>query len=527
MNVLKTFTILLLLAFSQAVSAQQATFLPPPTVAPSSTTAATADAVTAIPPTRQPTPDIVVRRETEFVYPTAIRFSFVLSESADAFGAATLRLSQEGWQGEERILDLAENATRTAPQTEFSYVWDIPTTDGPRLFRELAYTWRFILNNGDEAVISGQLDLRDPRADWMIEESPAVTIASPGPVAPRVLVAPLTQVAALMQAQTGRDVSLSVVLYSARLPLDPCFPLEGAQVVPSLTDETLYLPCSTETVRALYAQSGYVPIEVPVLNDTSALEAITAAMFDRAYDSDAMPAWFRYGMALFYAPTTKPGDLQTVQDASRAGRLLTSLDVVPEDTEVFQLWQAQSYGLVLYMLEQIGQDALFELAIAVEDGTPVETAYEALSGSSFRSLTPGWSAWIFGRAAEAAYGYNPYQTVVAEFAQEPTRTRIPRLPSTTPSHTPTATPTITYTPLPTITGIKSPTLTNTYTPSATFTATATPRPAGSLILTATPIPVPDETSGGDVNVGVMIIAVGLMLMLLLLGSYGIEAMRRR
>ena len=145
------------------------------------------------------------------------------------------------------------------------------------------------------------------------------------------------------------------------------------------------------------------------------------------------------------------------------------------------LWQAQSDAMLLYIADQIGLDALYQLARAAE---PFDTAYASAVGQPLDALLPNLSRWIFTEPAVGAFSVSPYQQ------ETPT-------PTHTATATQTLTPTVTHTPTvtltPSVTGTLSPTPSATPRPTNTPIPpppSVTPRPAGSLF-TPTPIPAPN------------------------------------
>jgi hypothetical protein len=127
-------------------------------------------------------------------------------------------------------------------------------------------------------------------------------------------------------------------------------------------------------------------------------------------------------LAEFYLPTLRTSLLETARRASRNNLLFTLDEMNTLPDEQLELWRAQSYGMVLYIAQQIGVQNLFELA---RDSATFTTAYETAMGQPLTRLTGNWERWIFTNAAENAYAYNPHMAVTATPTMTPTPTEPP------------------------------------------------------------------------------------------------------
>jgi hypothetical protein len=182
------------------------------------------------------------------------------------------------------------------------------------------------------------------------------------------------------------------------------------------------------------------------------------------------------------------------------------MQTVPSDPRQQAIWQAQSYGMVLYIAQQIGVEATFALARA-ED---FAAAYSQATGETLTALIAAWEAWVFTDEAVRVYSYSIYApttpTPTATFT--PTLTRTPRPPTETPTLTPDYSPT----PRPSRTPIPP-------------TRTITPLPAQSFLLrpTAAPTPVPASVANSpipgltlpQVVAGSVVLIAGILLVALI------------
>ncbi len=303
----------------------------------------------------------------------------------------------------------------------------------------------------------------------------------------------------LMQSHTGRQPVINLVIRENGL-LPGCeIDAEGNAVV--LVEETPE-PCSADLVEL----AGYDVIE-PTANE-SLEHTVSLTLLERFYPTERFPVWFASGLADFYAPSPQVDRLSRVRDAARSSRLYTMVGL--ESLSGDPLWQSQSYGMILYILDRIGVEGLFALAGETGD---FREAYQRRLGEPLSALLPNWQNWIFTRAAEAAYGITPYQPITL---------------TPTPSNTPTLT--ATFTPTPTdfavLNSTSTPPRAPTVTPSRTLTAyppTVTPRSPGSPLIAPTQVPLPPQTfSLPQIN----IVAVLIVLLVILILVYIVLSYRR-
>ena len=320
----------------------------------------------------------------------------------------------------------------------------------------------------------------------------------------------------LLAANTGRNPSLNLLIYSDVFPPGCTRNSDGKSVAVAPFSGT-EIPCDNTLANAIIGASGFELVQ----SDSNSLNRIQAAIIshlvDRFYEvswqGKGVPEWFRLGLQQFYSPTLKTTYYPTLLNAARNAALLP-LDQLGSSGASVDLATAQSYGLTLYIADQVGLRGLYELANV--DSDSFANAYQTIMGRSLSSLPDYWEHWIFTNQAVSDFSFSAYQPTTPT----PTATR-----TLTPTLTPTLTFTLTPTFTPTVTGTLSATPSPTQTPTRTPTPappTRTPRPAGSLN-TATPVPIqavnPLETLStpfaalGILTVGLVLIAVFALLLL--------------
>jgi hypothetical protein len=464
--------------------------------------------MTGIAQTATPTPvvpDFVILYSMELASVEIFRSNFVLTPPATAFERITLTVTQPGWSasGEAIEIDLNSIARVTEPFTDFTHLWTVDPANPPTLFRDLTFTWSFTLADLSTESISSTVIYADPRTAWIIDENPEgpVKFAVPeGSLNPVALRTPVQTAYNLLNTNTGQTAQLAVITFDPSIPINPC-EADNTTLAP-ISQQAV--PCNPNRIEQVYTANGYIPLQVSFGSLSATQDTIIRLLFDTLYPavwSEAtIPAWFRYGLREFYTSRLKLDLLAISQNSVRVNRAITDMSIVPQDDRL-AAWEAQSYGMVLYIAEKIGVQPLFQLARDLGNGENLVDLYQLETGQPLSSLIPTWSNWIYTAAADAAYQYNPYLPT--------TPTPIPSL-TRTPTLTLTLTPTLTLTITPSVTGILSPTPSDTPTATLIPTLTVTPRPAGSILI---PTAAPAVSEEGQTNDQLSIILVAGLLII--------------
>jgi hypothetical protein len=309
----------------------------------------------------------------------------------------------------------------------------------------------------------------------------------------------------LLSTNTGQKPSFNLIIYTDAFP-PGCTQNSDDEPVAIGPISGVEITCDETLATAIFLTSGYALVQ----SDSSSLNRaqvtltyyLTDQFYEAAWSGKNVPEWFRIGLQQIYTSTLKTALYPTLLTSARNDVLIPLDDSTSFNSDV---GRAQSYGLVVYIADQIGLQGLFKLA-NVDAGT-FSDAYQSAMGKPLSSLLEDWKRWIFTDRAVSAFSFTVYQAATPT----PTITRTPT-PTATPMPTLTFTPTFT----PTVTGV----LTQTPVPTRTLTwtplpapPTRTPRPAGSL---STPTPVPPQAvnpvsglSGPASAVGIL--TIGLVL----------------
>lgn len=483
----------------------------------------------------QPNQNYIIGWDAEVMYPQAIRFALT-SDEID-LSDVRLTIAQQGTVIEQLSLDL-EATTKfiNAEEVDLEHIWNIPVDDPLLLFQDVVFEWTLATNTGATASIRDTIWFVDDRLDWSRETptgnlsvwlpslepsfnadgSPTSTLG----VTAQAILEDLQPVYDQLSAQLETEPVINLMFYPPEAALG-CSRDADFQPFAQGERSRIMIDCEPGIDDALIDASGIERIQMPLRErevNAVVVDRIIDGFFGSLWQGQSVPDWFGEGLAQFLLPTRKSSQLPRILVAVRGDLALTlsGLRRAPDpDADSYDLWQLQSYSLVLYLADQLSVDGLLDFAQAIGDDTQYETfadAYEAVTGRSITTLTSGWERWLLSDAAVSDYNF------IYRPGQAATPTPLPPTPTATDTNTPTPTlsPTTTLTPSATFTASPIPTWTDTPAPP-----TNTPRPPGSLN-TRTPTPSPTPASafsnqpGGLTSAQIILIAVlGVVLIVLI------------
>jgi len=464
----------------------------------------------------------IFRWDAEVIFPMGVRFTASFLRPAGEISSVNLTIQPQGEAAITETISLNDPVNEGDNFTDIAYIWEISPDRIPGLFRDVNYEWAAVDNNGDRTFARDKFVFRDQRAEWVRSEDPAgfinLTLVADGPSAAQVRQSVLLPYN-LISANVGRVQPLNILLYDADLPSSGCVhDAENAQVAIGPLSGTV-LECDANRAAAVFQRSGYDWVQVARSGVESTVagalvQLITRRFYDSVWLDKAVPDWFKIGLAQFYSPSSKAMLLGTIRSAARNDTLY-AIDEMAAERTGDELWQVQSYAMVVYIADRIGVDGLFKLA-KLDSAESFAQAYQAAVGQPVSALLPNLSRWIFNVGAESAFGYTPYQPATPTATSTATSTPTPTLTATL-----TEPPTLT----PSVTGVLSATPSLTHTPSRTPTSlppSVTPRPASALY---TPTPIPQPTALDDPVTQQGILAI-LLIALAVVGLIAL-IMRRR
>lgn len=401
----------------------------------------------------------------------------------------SLMIEPAGASTQQFTMPLTDEAVvyRRSDFLEVEFVWQfLAASDIPDLFGEVRYVWTLALDDGYTESIEGTVEFIDKRFEWRTNEAPVLftTIRHPeGELNSDRLLRSLEEPYQRLRENTRQIEELTFVYYPPETEFGCYEQDEDGVFISTNTFYEITLPCDPALAETIYEQAPDIILRQPQLIGTTTSQLIdiyVEQFYQPDWQNADVPAWFQVGLARLYDPNNNATLYAEIELAARSNTLLSLNELQtrpPVDSETYSLWEAQSYGLVLYTAEQAGLDAVFELASTVDDYNAFDEAYTALVGEPITTIYPTWQTWIFTDAALRTFTLNlygfPTPTPTRVLSPTPTWTRLP-------TSTPTDTPTITLTP----------SITPTFTPEPP-TATFTPRPARSVFTptpTFTPVP---------------------------------------
>lgn len=515
---MRKLTLLLLVALLSARTVlSQATTTPtmPPTLTASPTEVPTDTRTPSITPTIPPTPapaieGFAVDGGGEVIFPEAIHFTLTLSRPASEIRDVRLTIDTEAGVPFMPEFDLDEILHNAEPQAFLAYDWLLPEDAIPPLFSTIEFTWEVEAVDGETARLEGIVEFKDQRVVWVTNQviPDQLTMVTVRDV-PTGLVQSVRMVYELLSQNTNRSPELRFLVYDASVApgcIHRTVANEDEETVAIAPYSGATLSCRTGFAEQVYEQGGYAVFQrAPGFEvETAMVEYMVREFYNSLWDGSDVPSWFEAGLGLFYAPVPKTDLLSVVQTMARNNRQF-SLEAMtgapPDNPELVELWRAQSYSMLLYLVDQVGVQGVFELANTLGDGESFSELYAQMTGESLQALIPAWQGWIFTRSAELVYGITPYQPPTATYTATftDTATRIP---------TATLTPSQTYTP--SVTGVLSPT------PYPTLTSSVTPTPEPPTVTPRSPQRTPTPTPTSSIGVfGTAGVQAGVIVVLLI------------
>jgi hypothetical protein len=316
----------------------------------------------------------------------------------------------------------------------------------------------------------------------------------------------------LLAANTGGKPSFNFLVYTGRLTPDCDLNSKGEPVAVS-PQSGASIPCDSVLAAIVMQASGYDVVQSPASAISSLLQPLTEYMTRQFYAplwaGKNVPNWFVVGMAQFYNMSTKANLLPGLVTAARSDRLFPMTAMAAPPGADPDLWAAQSYGMTLYLADQLTVPGLYKFARDIGTAASFDEAYQSALGKSSGALLTDFSNWLFSDRAAGAFTVSAYQAATATPTATPTATA-------SNTATPTATPTITLTP--TVTGTLSPTPPQkqvaTQRPTLIASPSITPRPMSDLFTatpTLTPVPPPDPLAPSAPTGRIVLIALAVLV----------------
>lgn len=451
------------------------------------------DDPTPVPPTATPQgPNFIYTWSAEVYYPALVRFSVIVDRPVETITTVALSLQVPGQETQLLEFNPQDLAIFSDGFTELVYILEL-TPENVFPFDSLVeYTWLMTTSQDGAGGFSGAFEFTDPRTTWTHHADPEAQINFYLPddtpnLSTNDIWAVTRDVYDLLAQHTGQSPTFDLtVLTSDEFPLNPC-ELNNEQI-PTIIElqSELEFTCHDNVIQASIQQLGTTIIEVDSNRNLSIIlsDYLFRQFYSAFWQNESIPDWFKEGIRQFYRSNIKSGLLQPLRTAGRNNQLFTLNELqdfgIAEETNQNILQSQQSFGMVLYIADQIGYDNLIDFVTQLNVSTldtPFTTLYETYVGQSLDGLLINFDNWLFTENAEADFDTSPYQDPTPQPSITPTNTPFPPTPSDTPTATATFTPTATVTGFLTVTPLPSLTPTPTRRPQE---PTNTPRSALSV-----------------------------------------------
>lgn len=495
---LSTILVMILLCFASPIIAQDASGDPE-----TNGTSESSPTMTATPgPSPTPTPSVspvILAWSEEMFFPQAAAFEIAIALPLDQIRVITLIIEVTGQSPRAIPMnELFRSASADEENTEIEHIWNITAADALPISTIVTYHWDITTADGEFISVPGAVDYNAHGINWTIDEDADNQLSFLYP-ADMINMGSfrnnLENVYDLLETHTGQNPRYRFALHNRQVPLDPCQPNNTGDLV--ITGHYgSELPCGNPIMPQLVSNLGYTPFELDSVTASGAFRELIQHFVDTSYGpvwaGRDIPDWFKAGLVQVYLPGDKIYFLEPLRDAARNRNLwtVTEMSGLTESTVTDQrLWEAQSFGMVAYMANQIGIEGLFEFARTAGINESFDTSYQEAVQQPIEALLPNFNNWIFSTAAATDFGLRLYAGPTPFSTWTSTPTPFPPSPTATATNTPTITPTATAT------GFLSATPLPTLTPTITLTPeppTITPRPAGFQVSTPTATPMPPE-----------------------------------
>jgi hypothetical protein len=162
------------------------------------------------------------------------------------------------------------------------------------------------------------------------------------------------------------------------------------------------------TIRTLFALINRRQIDSDWVEEVVTHE-LAHLVFHDAVDNPYQypPRWLNEGVAVYVSDGYDDGDRSRVQGAAGGGTIMPLEGLgghFPTRTNRISLAYAESVSAVDYLVETYGEDQLVELITSFADGTGLDAAFMAATGSDFAAFD---EAWLTSLGADLPEPYGP------------------------------------------------------------------------------------------------------------------------
>ena len=260
------------------------------------------------------------------------------------------------------------------PGTGVTYWWELKDSAGNRLKTEPT-----------------SFNYDDTRFQWSSIEKDRITLywySGSRQQAEQILDAAVQSVQRLArEADVHFDHPMKIWVYNSKAEMDPALP----QSSPSYQERTVTLGVrlSPEVMALLGNHSEVI--------ETVAHE-VSHMVIHQAIENPfaQLPAWLDEGLAMYAQGELPPGHQRVLEEAKRRSELMSvrSLTSYVGDPSKVNLFYAQSYSFVDYLIKTYGREKMNQLLQVYKRGTTNNAALEEVYGFDVEGLDERWRAWF-------------------------------------------------------------------------------------------------------------------------------------
>lgn len=186
------------------------------------------------------------------------------------------------------------------------------------------------------------------------------------------------------------------------LQIDEVNPMK-AVIVNSRHEAEASFPFVSYTTRNKHVYSGFAFSDLDVflvagLNIDTMVHEITHLLLDEAISRPGarIPVWFNEGFAMYFEPSGNRR-ANTLSQAIRNNQLLPphSLARIPGKPEDVEVFYAQTWSLMNYIISVNGEKYIADLIKVVNEGKNFEESLIAIYGKSTKELEEEWRGHLF------------------------------------------------------------------------------------------------------------------------------------
>ena len=275
------------------------------------------------------------------------------------------------------------------------YVWDLLPGEVP-VGAEIKFYWLIRTVDGGELKTEPQFfNYNDDRFDWQELDSGKVRLFYYG--AQKARAQELLEVATDALSRISEDIGVrperTIKIYVYNSKADMSDALVSRSTTYDAFTTTLGVVVSEDTLLLLGTATG--------VEQTTAHE-LTHIVVGEATDNPfhaPIPRWLDEGLAMYNEGSLPDYNQDALQRAIRNDTLISvrSLSAYTGDPSLVDLFYAQSYSIVDYLLKTYGREKMVELLAVFKRGSHQEDALQEVYGFGLDDLDAQWREYVGAR----------------------------------------------------------------------------------------------------------------------------------